>query len=123
MEKAKLTILNTKARWFNEGEQSTKYFLNLQKRRSNDKNMKAVFLDDGTLTNERNRVLKETKSFYEQLYKANPNVRFDLKNESDRYLTDEERTQADLPLSLQDITTAVNSNVSWEKSRNRWYSP
>lgn len=109
MEKARLTILNTQAKWFNEGEQSTKYFLNLQKQRNNEKNMSKIFMDDGTVTTERSQILKETKRFYENLYTADTNVCFTLTNNGNRCLSDDERDQIDTLLSLADLTYALNT--------------
>lgn len=108
MEKAKITILNTQARWFNEGEKSTKYFLNLQKQCSNEKKMNKIFLDDGTMVTERGRILEETRKFYQKLYTSNSSVKFSLTNESDRVLSDEEKDEADSPLSVQDLSYALN---------------
>ena len=35
-------ILRSKARWYNEGEKNTKYFLNMQKRHFNKKNVQTT---------------------------------------------------------------------------------
>ena len=61
-------ILRSKARWYNEGEINTKYFLNLQKRHFNKKTIKQLQLDKKGVINTDDKILQEAKSFYQNLY-------------------------------------------------------
>ena len=61
-------ILRSKARWYNEGEKNSKYFLNLQKRHFNTKTIKQLKLDDNSVINTDDNILKEAKAFYQRLY-------------------------------------------------------
>ena len=61
-------ILRSKARWYNEGEKISKYFLNLQKRHFNTKTIKQLKLDDNSVINTDDKILKEAKAFYQKLY-------------------------------------------------------
>ena len=47
-QKVKGAIIRSKARWVEYGEKNTRYFLNLEKRRGEKKNINKLKLDDGT---------------------------------------------------------------------------
>ena len=64
------TIIRSKARWHNEGEKNTKYFLSLEKRHLNTKTIKQLQLDDKSVINTDDKILKEAKSFYQKLYSS-----------------------------------------------------
>ena len=64
----RVTIIRSKARWHNEGEKNTEYFLSLEKRHFNTKTIKQLQLDDKSVINTDDKILKEAKSFYQKLY-------------------------------------------------------
>ena len=71
-------ILRSKARWYNEGEKNTKYFLNMQKRHFNKKTIKQLQSDKKGAINTDDQILQEAKSFYQNLYSTlydQPNLR------------------------------------------------
>ena len=71
-------ILRSKARWYNEGEKNTKYFLNMQKRHFNEKTIKQLKSDKKGAINTDDQILQEAKSFYQNLYSTlydQPNLR------------------------------------------------
>ena len=71
-------ILRSKARWYNEGEKNTKYFLNMQKRHFNKKTIKQLKSDKKGAINTDDQILQEAKSFYQNLYSTlydQPNLR------------------------------------------------
>ena len=61
-------ILRSKARWYNEGEKNTKYFLNMQKRHFNKKTIKQLQSNKKGVINTDDKILQEAKSFYQNLY-------------------------------------------------------
>ena len=65
-------MIRSKARWTAEGEKITKYFCNLEKRHFVSKQMYKLVKNDGTVLDNTDDMLKETKSFYENLYKEQP---------------------------------------------------
>ena len=71
-EKTKGSILRCKMQWHEEGEKSTKYFLNLEKRQYNKKNISRLKKENGDIISDNNEILNEQKSFYEQLYTTIP---------------------------------------------------
>ena len=60
----RVTIIRSKARWHNEGEKNAKYFLSLERRHFNTKTIKQLQLDDKSVINTDDKILKEAKSFY-----------------------------------------------------------
>lgn len=110
VEKTAKIIANTKAKWYNEGEASTKYFFNLEKQKYSARCMSKIYLEDGNVITERSRILAEQKRFYEELYTSDPVVQFSLKNQNDeRKLTNEERESLEVPLSIQDLTYSLKN--------------
>ena len=61
-------ILRSKAKWVEEGEKNTKYFLNLEKRNYNSKCIKTLINKEGKEITDMGKILEEQKMFYEHLY-------------------------------------------------------
>ena len=57
-------------RWHEEGEQNTKYFYRLKKMRYNQKTMKCVINDDGTISRNQSEILQKQAEFYQTCTKA-----------------------------------------------------
>lgn len=112
-DKTAKIISNTKVKWYNEGEASTKYFFTLEKQRALSKSMSKVFLDDGTITTERGKILQEQKKFYQELYQSDSKVEFTLTNPNlDNVLSNEERNDLDEPVTLDDLTYSLKNMAS-----------
>ena len=60
--------MRSKAKWNVEGERSSKYFCNLEKRHFTEKIIPKLILNNGTEITNQADILKEQKSFYENLY-------------------------------------------------------
>ncbi|KAK3604125.1 hypothetical protein CHS0354_001121 [Potamilus streckersoni] len=63
-------ILRYKARWYEFGEKSTRYFLNLEKRNYVNKTIKEIILDDGTKLSDQIDILEAQNQSYMELYKS-----------------------------------------------------
>lgn len=61
-------ITRAKARWHLEGERNSKYFCNLEKRHYTEKTIPKLVDKNGQEINDIKGILKEQKSFYEDLY-------------------------------------------------------
>ena len=64
------TIIRSRAKWIEDGEKCSKYFLQLEKRNYKSKCIKTLCKDKQMLT-EHNEILDECKRFYETLYTEN----------------------------------------------------
>ena len=62
-------ILRTRTVWYEEGEKSTKYFLNLEKRSKSEMHIRKLIDSSGAEVTEPKFVLKHIKGFYSDLYK------------------------------------------------------
>ena len=60
--------IRSRAKWLEEGEKSTKYFLNLEKKRVTTNTIKSLQKDDGTFTQSDIEILNEQHKFYSKLY-------------------------------------------------------
>lgn len=66
-EKTEGSIMRAKVRWYEEGEKSTKYFLNMEKRNYMKKTMTRLVVGD-KIIEKPDLIIKEQKKFYENLY-------------------------------------------------------
>ena len=81
-EKVKGIIIRARARWYEHGEKSTKYFLNLEKRNYIKKHMRKLKIS-GSITTDPFDILSEQQRFYQGLYTSiNKNVDATAKIES-----------------------------------------
>ena len=67
--KTKGIIIRARARWHENGEKSTKYFLNLEKRNHVKKHISKLNIN-GTIETDPMCILKEQEGFYRELYKS-----------------------------------------------------
>ena len=75
-------MFRSKAKWYNEGEKPTKYFLNLEKSRSSVKAMSTLLKDDGTEIIEMTQILEEQAKFYQSLYRSDQSTVFEYINDN-----------------------------------------
>ena len=106
-EHTQALMFRSKARWYAEGEKGTKYFLNLERSRSNSKSMQTLLTEDGILIEDLPGIISAQTTFYTNLYKADDTVNFELVNNSGVRLSEEEFDDLNTPLSLSELTTAV----------------
>ena len=62
--RTKGAILRSKARWYNEGEKNTKYFLNMEKRHYKQGTISQIKIDDNNFVTSDKDILTECTSFY-----------------------------------------------------------
>ena len=60
------------ATWYEKGEQSSKYFLNLETHNKAKSSVQKVFNDEGVLITDPKIILQEIQNFYSHLYKRDP---------------------------------------------------
>ena len=74
--------VRSRAKWVEEGEKPSKYFCTLESRNFTNKIIPRLENNEGRVIHEQSEILRETKSFYEQLYrKTEVNGSFDFINE------------------------------------------
>jgi hypothetical protein len=86
--KTKGLILRSQARWYEKGEKSTKYFLQLEKRNLIKKEIKKLQRNDGSFTTDDKEILHMQSKFYEELYSEHETkTREEIENYVDRWST------------------------------------
>lgn len=65
------SFIRSRARWQEEGERSTKYFFNLEKRNFNNKSIRKLKLDNSSIISDKEQVLENINQFYSKLYTSN----------------------------------------------------
>ena len=61
-------MIRSRARWYEEGERSSKYFLRMEKRNYSNKCINRIKLDDESITADRKQILEQLNRFYKKLY-------------------------------------------------------
>ena len=103
-------ITRSRAQWHEEGEKSTKYFLGLEKRNYMQKTVTVLRVGDHTFTRTASILEKFTEDLSKKYGKTHsmPQTAEKLINENiNTSLNDTEREQLDQPITLQDLTDAL----------------
>ena len=101
--------MRSKAEWIEGSEKNSKYFSNLEKRNAEKKNISKLIQNDKEI-NKTADILRETKTFYENIYKKKNNVlnsdtffeKIKLKQ-----LTDIQRNSCEGKLNMHECATAL----------------
>ena len=75
-------ILRARATWYEKGEKSAKYFLNLEKRNKTKSHVRKLINPDGSEETNPKNFLANIKSFYSELYTIVPQLTKCLKFEA-----------------------------------------
>ena len=62
---------------------------------------------DGTIITEQKDILEEQQQFYSELYAVDKDIKFQMVNNTHCYLTPAQVEALDLPLSIEELHTAV----------------
>ena len=109
-------ILRSKVAWYEKGEKSNKYFLNLEKRNKTKTHIRKLINDNEEIS-DANDILKIVKSFYGNLYssrglKTEPECLDYLKDINAPVLTAVQCETCENKLSLNEIYAALDSMLS-----------
>ena len=116
-EKNSGIILRLKAKFVEEGEKNTKYFLNLEKRNYNTKYMKSILSDNGRVLNDPKAILEEQASYYQTLYTSKKDKPLAtekieeafLQNKDIAKLNNDQKLLLETPLSLEELSKALST--------------
>ena len=113
-------IIRTRATWYEQGEKSNKYFLNLENSRSKKSSIRKIFKEDESLTSNLRVIVKELHSFFSDLYKKRVNENSETLTDSfikDLHLpklTPEQRERCDRKLSVGECFNTLIKDISKE---------
>ena len=107
-------ILRSRCQWYESGEKSNKYFLNLESRNKLKTTMSKLQRDDGTMTTDTKEILNMQKDFYENVYASKiKQTRQQIKDYLNQVavpsLTEEEKTECEGPLTNEECLKAVKT--------------
>ena len=103
-KKTKGIIIRARARWYDHGEKSTKYFLNLEKRNYLKKHMRKLTINE-SVTTDSLTILSEQKCFYQNLY-------MNGRNETDnRYAAKSFLNNLNIPKLSEDENQSCEGNI------------
>ena len=115
---AERAMLWSRANWLEQGEKPTKYFLNLQKKRSADRAIHVLEGADGeTITGVKN-ILDNCREFYESLHQSrgiSEQLENFMQNAEIPKLSEEDKLSCEGPLTIQECKIAV-ADMSDNKS-------
>lgn len=100
------SIIRSKATWYEKGEKSNKYFLNLEMHKKAKSSVRKVFNSEGVLITDPKRILQEIQNFYSNLCKHDPlrpseeMLNFFLNNSEILKLTNNEAQNCDGKLTV-----------------------
>ena len=106
-------IIRSKAKWVEEGEKNTKYFLNLEKRNYEKKCIRKLILNTQQEITETHEILEEGKHFYSELYSTKHNTEDKFCKEyvskiNTPKLSDMDKKICESSLTIDEIAKALN---------------
>ena len=121
-EYTKGVILRSKSDWYEQGEKSTKYFLNLEKRNYTKNTVRKIFIDNNECE-ENEAILEHARSFYESLFQKRCDKSFShcdtfLQNISTPKLSVASKESCDRALTIEDLSDSLNSMASGKSPGN-----
>ena len=111
-KEAEKAAFMSKARFIKDGERNSKYFFGMGKRNYVHKTIYKIRKADGTLTKDYREILQVQSDFYANLYSSNPQVQFDITNQSGIFLSEFDKNRLDMPITVTEIYDALVSMKS-----------
>ena len=90
-----------------KGKKPTKYFLNLEKAKSSAKGMSCLIKDNGDSTINTVEILAEQRKFYSKLYRSDPSVQFQYRNESNIRVSVDQRESLEGLITEPELAAAL----------------
>lgn len=110
-EKCKGAMLRSKAKYTVEGEKCSRFFFNLEKSRGRAETIKELKSRNGQVVSDTGGILKEVKSFYEELFKSeggDEEKRNILLQQITRKVGEEEKKICEREIETEEIIHAIN---------------
>ena len=107
--KARSIIFRSKVKWIEGGEKCTKYFLNMERLRSDRKSCKLLIRSDNSIAETLDDIMAEQVSFYRDLYKSDPSVKFCYENTTGVKLDQPTIDKLNQPPTKEELKKAVDA--------------
>ena len=108
-------IIRSRATWYEYGEKSNKYFLNLESHKKSKSCIRKIYTKEGCLTSDPKRIMKEVEFFYSKLYRkddfnASDNERrFFLQSQNIPKLSNDDALSCEGKLTFEECLRSLNS--------------
>ena len=106
MDRTASLIFRSKAKWYELGEKSNKYFYNLEKSNYNAKTCFKLVIDEHVIEDQ-SEILEKQREYYTNLYSENENVQFELENNSGIRVSDIIQESQNKQITKEEIYTAL----------------
>ena len=106
-QKAQAARIRSKAKYYEDGEKSSKYFLGLEKTRYNNKTLNAIYCEDNTVTRDQRKILLEQAKFYRKLYSKDHGIFFKLSNDTTQKLDAAQKKELEEDVSVDELGKAL----------------
>ena len=103
--------IRSRVQWFEEGERSTKYFHNLEKRNGKDKAWERIYDEERNIITGTTGIMKEQVRFYEKLYRSqllNAQDKNEFLSSVGRSLSENSRITLDSDITIDELKKAVD---------------
>ena len=110
-------MMRAKAKWHCEGETSSKYFLNLEKRHYSEKRVQKLINNNGEEITKLEEILEEQRQFYKDLYSSRTNIQ-DIEKSADKFfpndiehpkVSQEDKNEMEHEISRQECLIALKN--------------
>ena len=118
-ETTKGAILRSKAEWYENGEKSSKFFLNLEKNNSIKNTIRKLYVNNDNsdalmLSDNEDTILKHSEAFYKNLFTRKSKQTFEecstfLGGINTPSLSIEQKELCDAPIKIEELTDSLNS--------------
>ena len=111
-------MIRSRATWYEYGEKSNKYFLNLEFHRKSKSCIRKVYTEEGFVTSDPKRIMKEVEGSCSNLYKrdyleaSDDNLNSFLRPQVNPKLSDEDATLCEGKLTLMEFFTEESAVLS-----------
>lgn len=113
--KARKIIFRARSNWTLYGERPSKYFLNLEKRKSKERTLGTIISEEGQILNKPEDILQEGRRFYSRLYKGREDTLTPISEVEEKVarmdfprLTDLDKESMERPFSEEELRAALN---------------
>ena len=111
-------MLRSKARYFAEGEHSTKYFFDLERSNARSKTMTAVKDKNDNLTHDTKRILNIQADYFQRLYTLDQEPNCKLKDSPPIKLLPEQKSELEKNLDIDEVKNVIKSMAKGKSPGN-----
>ena len=107
LKRANSAMFRARARWYEHGERNSRYFFSLEKCMYNAKTCHKLITENAALTSDSD-ILEYQRAYFEQLYRVNPEVRFNLENTTHRKISLTSKEELNRAFTIGELDVAVS---------------